>query len=241
MASSSIGNDASDVETSPSPQGLRSRSRSLIRRSWQAALLPFSPSALASLPRLKRPARYLRADNIPTTDETEEGQRPAIRDYHAINSVPPQVRVPKKVPTSVKVEGKVWFANERTWISWLNQAMLLAALSVALFNASNDDIARNFALVYAGISVCTIIYGYAIYQHRITMIRRRDPGHFDALLGPVLLSVALFFAVLSNFIIRVRELQRKEVPFPGSDLLAFLAPARNISITQQSFAGQAPF
>lgn len=22
------------------------------------------------------------------------------------------------------------------------------------------------------------VYGYAIYQHRITMIRRRDPGHF---------------------------------------------------------------
>ena len=24
------------------------------------------------------------------------------------------------------------------------------------------------------------VYGYAVYQHRITMIRRRDPGHFGA-------------------------------------------------------------
>lgn len=90
------------------------RSGSLLRRSWQAVLSPFSPSALASLPRVRRPARYLRADNIPETETTEEGERPTVRDYHAINTVPPQVRIPKKVPTSVKVEGKVWFANERS-------------------------------------------------------------------------------------------------------------------------------
>ncbi|RXW15288.1 hypothetical protein EST38_g10563 [Candolleomyces aberdarensis] len=214
------------------------RSGSLLRRSWQAVLSPFSPSALASLPRVRRPARYFRADNIPETEETEAGERPTVRDYHAINTLPPQVRVPKKVPTSVKVEGKVWFANERTWIAWLNQAMILAALSVALFNGSKDEIAKSFAYVYALISVCTLVYGYAIYQHRITMIRRRDPGHFDAPAGPVILSIALFFAVLSNFIIRVRDLQRKEVPFPGSDLLSFLAPAREVNI---SYAGQKVF
>ncbi|KAJ2924304.1 hypothetical protein H1R20_g12782, partial [Candolleomyces eurysporus] len=134
------------------------RSGSLLRRSWQAVLSPFSPSALASLPRVRRPARYFRADNIPETEETEGGERPTVRDYHAINTVPPQVRVPKKVPTSVKVEGKVWFANERTWIAWLNQAMILAALSVALFNASKkDEIAKSFAYVYALISVCTLV------------------------------------------------------------------------------------
>ena len=31
-------------------------------------------------------------------------------------------------------------------------------------------------LVVMGIQV----YGYILYQHRITMIRRRDPGHFGA-------------------------------------------------------------
>ncbi|TFK27493.1 hypothetical protein FA15DRAFT_666341 [Coprinopsis marcescibilis] len=200
-ANSQANGEQNGAET-PRGQGLRSRSSSLIRRSWQAVFSPFSPTALASLPRVQRPARYFRADDIPETTADEEGQRPAVRDYHAINSVPPQVRVPKKVPTSVKVEGKVWFANERTWISWLNQGIILTALSIALFNGSKDEIARYFAYVYAAISIATLVYGYALYQHRITMIRRRDPGHFDALLGPVLLSMALFIAVLSNFIIR---------------------------------------
>ena len=87
---------------------------SIIRRSWQAILSPFSPSALATLPHLRRPVRYIRADDIPATDTDEEGERPTVRDYHSISSLPPQVRVPKKIKTSVKVEGKVWFANERS-------------------------------------------------------------------------------------------------------------------------------
>lgn len=77
-------------------------------------LSPFSTSALASLPSPQRPTRYTRTDGIPDTEENDDGERPTVRDYHAINSVPPQVRVPKKIATPVKVEGKVWFANERS-------------------------------------------------------------------------------------------------------------------------------
>ncbi|KIJ98173.1 hypothetical protein K443DRAFT_680965 [Laccaria amethystina LaAM-08-1] len=214
--------------------------QSILTRSWHAIFSPFSPSALATLPNLQRPARYLRLDDIPETATDGEGQQPTVRDYHAINSVPPQVRVPKKIPTSVKVESKVWFANERTWVSWLNISVLLAALALGLFNASKDDIARRMAYVYAVISICVLIYGYALYQHRITMIRRRDPGHFDALAGPILLSIALFVAVLANFILRVREMQRKQIPFPGDDLLAFLAP-KIANLTPLSYSSQQHF
>lgn len=86
---------------------------SLPRRALDALLSPFSATALAGLPRLKRPERYLRADAIPQTEMNEVGERPTVRDYHAIN-LPPNVRVPKKIATSVKVEGKIWFANERS-------------------------------------------------------------------------------------------------------------------------------
>jgi hypothetical protein len=91
---------------------------SIIRRSWHAMaelFSPFSSSALAQLPKKPaRPSRYTRADEIPDVEPTEQdGQMPTVRDYHSI-TVPPQVRVPKKVPTPVRVEGKVWFANERS-------------------------------------------------------------------------------------------------------------------------------
>lgn len=56
--------------------------------------------------------------------------------------------------------------------------VLLGTLALALLNASEDPVARNFAYVYALISAGVIIYGWVIYQKRITKIRRRDPGHF---------------------------------------------------------------
>ncbi|KAI0649403.1 hypothetical protein C8Q79DRAFT_1007921 [Trametes meyenii] len=200
------------------------RRDSIIRRSWYAMsdiLSPFSPSALASLPKktFQRRPRYTRVDNIPDAEQDEHGQMPTVRDYHAINSVPAQVRVPKKIATPVKVEGKVWFANERTWIAYLQTSVLVGTLALALFNASKDHIARNFAYAYAALSVAVLVYGYAVYQHRITMIRRRDPGHFDQVVGPILISAFLFCAVLANFVIRVRELQRKNVPIPGIPFL----------------------
>ena len=90
----------------------------LVRRSWVAMtdlLSPFSPTALASLPKnLSIRPRYTRADGIPDAEEDDEGNMPAVRDYHAINSLPPQVRIPKKIATPIKVEAKVWFANERS-------------------------------------------------------------------------------------------------------------------------------
>lgn len=141
-------------------------------------LFPFSPSALASLPKrtLRRRPRYTRNDNVPEAGRDEDGQMPTVRDYHAINSVPPQVRVPKKIATPIKVEGKVWFANERSryhtghvdnidhvngyipaWIAYLNTSVLVGTLALALFNASKDQIARNFAYAYALISVGILV------------------------------------------------------------------------------------
>lgn len=118
---------ATDGETAPlRPRELsHERDDSLIRRSWHAmseVFSPFSPSALASLPKrtFKRIPRYTRANYVPEAEQDEHGQMPTVRDYHAINSVPPQVRVPKKIATPIKVEGKVWFANERsTWLGLL--------------------------------------------------------------------------------------------------------------------------
>lgn len=96
----------------------RSSSGSLIRRSWHVMsdmLSPFSSNALATLPaKPKRPSRYTRADAIPDVQDDADGQRPMVRDYNSINALPSQVRVPKKIATPVKVEGKVWFANERS-------------------------------------------------------------------------------------------------------------------------------
>ncbi|KAL5503915.1 hypothetical protein ACEPAH_7986 [Sanghuangporus vaninii] len=215
----------------------------LFKRSWHAVLQPFSSTALQSLPDTSRRNRdrETRADRIPEGEggvfvheyqaisgSNNAGPPPGEGGEVTVNEdgtdagggggggggVPVTVRVPKKIPTPIKVEGKVWFANERTWIAYLNIGVLIGTLALALFNASEDTIARDFAYVYAGISVCVVVYGWSIYQKRITMIRKRDPGHFDQIVGPVIISALLFFAVLANFILRVREIRRGVIPAP---------------------------
>ena len=70
-----------------------------------------------------------------SSDETRpllhgQGQR----SYQGTEDDSIPVPKPRPVVTPVKVEAKVWFANERTWISWLRASLLLGTLALALFN-----------------------------------------------------------------------------------------------------------
>ena len=96
-----------------STTGNRSQEPDARSTSW---LNIFSPSAVAKLPKApwNLPDRSIRADHIPEDGDDENDSH---RDYNAIN----RVRVPKKVATPIKVEGKVWFANERSEIFALLQ------------------------------------------------------------------------------------------------------------------------
>nr|XP_019006710.1 uncharacterized protein I203_00303 [Kwoniella mangroviensis CBS 8507]OCF70171.1 hypothetical protein I203_00303 [Kwoniella mangroviensis CBS 8507] len=168
---------------------------------------PFSSAALKLLPKrgVGIRAKSKRADRIP-----DDPQRPLLTDYHSINDPTIRVRVPKKVPTPVKVEAKVWFANERTYISYLSMGLLLSTIASGLLFGARDSSARWFAFAYALISVGVLVYGWAIFQKRLTMISARDAGNFDLLWGPMFICLALFVAILANFIFRFRE-ARKEI------------------------------
>ena len=97
------------------------QNKSTTRRSWHSVFSPFSTSALRSLPDTshRNRDRELRADRIPETNDVHAHET-IIRDYQSTNndantsSAPISVRVPKKIATPIKVEGKVWFANERS-------------------------------------------------------------------------------------------------------------------------------
>lgn len=67
-------------------------------------------------------------------------------------------------------------------------------------------------------AAAVLIYGYVIYQKRLTMIATRYPGSFDQLVGPLLICVALFIAILANFIFRLVEARKAQ---PGVNPLSF--------------------
>jgi len=167
---------------------------------------PFSARILSLLPARPEPmrAKSKRADRIP-----DDPQRPLVTDYHSIDDSSIRVRIPKKVLTPVKVEAKVWFANERTFVSYLSMGLLLSTIASGLLFGAKDSPARWFAFAYASISVGILVYGWVIFQRRLTMISSRHSGSFDLLWGPLFICLALFVAISANFIFRLQETRKQ--------------------------------
>ncbi|KAH9815001.1 hypothetical protein DFH28DRAFT_288710 [Melampsora americana] len=125
-----------------------------------------------------------------------------ISNYGTISSNHQTIPKPKPIVNPSRIEPKVWFANERTWLNWCRTGLLLGTFGIALVNCSPSTGARLLGVVYTLIAVGTISYGWIVYQKRIRMIKDKFPGHFDELLAPILIALALFLAILLNFIFR---------------------------------------
>lgn len=92
-----------------------------------------------------------------------------------------RVRVPPtRAAGPVRVEPKVYFANERTFFSWLRFCVLLGTLALALFNAAaaDDKLATYCAVGYTSISIGVLFYALFQYNRRNRMINSLHPGPY---------------------------------------------------------------
>ncbi|CAG8739714.1 8556_t:CDS:2, partial [Acaulospora morrowiae] len=114
------------------------------------------------------------------------------------------VLTPTKVEGPIRVEPKVYFANERTFFSWMRFSVLLGTLSLGLFNAATveNKTAMLFGAVYAFISVGVLIYSLLQYNKRNKMINGRYPGPYDDPIGPTFVCLSIFVAVGLNFYLK---------------------------------------
>ena len=128
--------------------------------------------------------------------------------------LPPGVQVPKqfiKDMNPVKVEPKVWLANERTFIKWQHISVLLASLSLGLYNAAGADngVAQSLAVVYTVIALFAGAWGWWISHRRSVMIQQRSGKDFDSILGPIVICVGLCVALCLNFGLKVTPQQSR--------------------------------
>merc|ERR1711977_196496 len=108
----------------------------------------------------------------------------------------------KRIALPTRVEPKVFFANERTFLSWLNFTVILGALAVGMLNFG-DKTAFWSAIAFTLVAMCTMIYALWTYHWRAKSIRQRGQAGFDDKVGPTMLAIALLVAVSVNFILRV--------------------------------------
>lgn len=101
----------------------------------------------------------------------------------------------RQVVVPVRVEPKVFFANERTFLSWLHFSIFIGGLGTAMMGLG-DQRAVYSGLVFMGVSLLFAIYALYLYFWRAKMIRRRSAGPYDDFFGPAVLVVVFICAML---------------------------------------------
>ncbi|KAI8819939.1 VTC domain-containing protein [Fimicolochytrium jonesii] len=110
----------------------------------------------------------------------------------------------KRIALPVRVEPKVFFANERTFLSWLHFCIVLGGLALGLLNFG-DRVGQIAGLVFTLVAMLFMVYALFLYHWRAKKIRNRDAGPYDDRVGPTVLVIVLFFAVLTNFYLKFGE------------------------------------
>lgn len=104
----------------------------------------------------------------------------------------------------MRVEPKVFFANERTFLSWLNFTVILGGLAVGLLNFG-DRVGQISAALFTFVAMAAMLYALGTFHWRANTIRKRGQSGFDDRFGPTVLALALLAAVIVNFALRMRE------------------------------------
>ena len=135
------------------------------------------------------------ADFFPSFSNSRYAQRHRNTGWEDA-PLPPGVRDPGnwiKDQGPLRVEAKVWLANQRTFVKWQHITVLLATLSLGLYNAAGVDnsIARTLSLVYTAFAVFAGIWGWSMYIWRSKLITQRSGKDFDNMIGPFVVAVGL--------------------------------------------------
>ena len=111
---------------------------------------------------------------------------------------------PRKIP--MKVEPKVFFANERTLLSWLHMSVTLGTISAGLLTLSGSSkggaaSSKVVGMILLPLAVLFVVYALITFHWRMTRIRARVDAHFDDRVGPTVLAVVLMLAYSSVFVV----------------------------------------
>eukprot|EP00555_Chaetoceros_dichaeta_P014448 CAMPEP_0198264254 /NCGR_PEP_ID=MMETSP1447-20131203/14978_1 /TAXON_ID=420782 /ORGANISM="Chaetoceros dichaeta, Strain CCMP1751" /LENGTH=218 /DNA_ID=CAMNT_0043953127 /DNA_START=33 /DNA_END=689 /DNA_ORIENTATION=+ len=105
---------------------------------------------------------------------------------------------------AIKIEPKIFFSNERTFLAWIHTSVLLAGASIALSSFSQDTLSHQlYGVIMLSISITFICYAMYQYSRRARMICKRSPGPYEAIIGPCVLGIILILSIVAQFVIQI--------------------------------------
>ncbi len=112
----------------------------------------------------------------------------------------------KRIHVPVRVEPKVYFAAERTFLSWLEFSIIIGSIAATLLNFG-DKLSISSAWGFTIVAVAALVYSVVIYMLRVQMIRNRRAsyGRYYDKWGTSALCAGLLAATVVSFGLRIRE------------------------------------
>ncbi|RMJ27940.1 Vacuolar transporter chaperone [Aspergillus sp. HF37] len=113
----------------------------------------------------------------------------------------------KRIHVPIRVEPKVYFAAERTFLSWLEFSILLGSIAATLLNFGQDYITLASSWAFTVLAALSLLYSLVLYIRRVDKIRkRRDVKRvYYEKWGPTVVGVGLAAILLVNFSLRARQ------------------------------------
>ena len=108
----------------------------------------------------------------------------------------------KRIHVPVRVEPKVYFAAERTFLSWLEFSIILGSIAATLLNFG-DALSLASAWGFTMVACLALMYSMVLYLWRVRMIRERRASRYHDKWGPTLLCIGLVTAVAVSFGVRI--------------------------------------
>ncbi|KAJ3810978.1 VTC domain-containing protein [Lentinula lateritia] len=117
--------------------------------------------------------------------------------------------VGKHISIPVRIEPKVYFAAERTFLKWLNISVFIGTIATTLLNFTSPEDSRGLisAAFFTLCALIAIAYSAAVFIYRSHRLRaRRAEGLYYDKYGPTLLCFTLAAAMTVNIGLRVVEM-----------------------------------
>ncbi|KAG7194137.1 Phosphate metabolism transcription protein [Scheffersomyces spartinae] len=148
----------------------------------------------------------------------------------------------------LRIEPKVWLANERTFNRWLHVTTLLSSLTFIIYSLANKansfELSETLAYIYFGLTLFSGVWGYYVFMKRRDIIMERSGKHLDNVFGPLVVAVGLIGGLIINFVFGWKKIAQAAAMANGTAAMATLGNHTNGDFAQavtRDFYAQNPF
>lgn len=113
-----------------------------------------------------------------------------------------------------KVDAKLFFANERTFLKWMNVSIWVAGISIGLSSIRGTtalSLENLSSLLFLAIAMVIVIYSMVQYGKRSLMVVKRSPGPYEDRWGPLVIGSLFLFTFTAQYCIFLASLSSRQV------------------------------